>query len=249
MFYNGENPVLRLEGVEHLIWKAGAFDVAPREYSALAFRIRGTARIRSESGDYEVRGNDILYLPQQMAYTAAYTDTEMIVIHFVTAVTDNVPEIYTLENSGDVYKLFLQARAVWEKKEPGYYVYALSLLYRILGTLLEQETKSSLPPHFLGAVAQINSAYTDSALSIAEICKNAGIGETSFRQLFKKVYRKSPVEYIIDLRLDRARNLIAGGALVETAALDSGFNDPKYFARVVKKRFGCTPRSLRTFGK
>ena len=249
MICSGENPVLRVEGVEHMVWKAGLFSVAPREHSAIAFRIRGTARISTDSGVYPVRSNDILYLPQGLAYTAAYSDTEMLVIHFVTGTTDPLPEIYTLEDSSDVYKLFLKAWQLWEEKEPGYHVYVLSVLYRILGTLLERKTKSTLPPHFLGAVAQLNGMYTHSDLSIADICKAAGIGQTTFRQLFRQVYRKTPMDYVLDLRLDRARNLIAGGALVETAALESGFNDPKYFARVVKKRLGCTPRSLRTFGK
>ncbi|MBQ3099216.1 MAG: AraC family transcriptional regulator [Kiritimatiellae bacterium] len=36
---------------------------------------------------------------------------------------------------------------------------------------------------------------------------------------------------------------------IETAAYESGFNDPKYFARVVKSRFGCTPRALKAYGK
>jgi len=249
MFCSGENPVLRVEGVEHMVWKEGTFSVAPREYSALAFRIRGSARIDCGADRYTVRSNDILYLPQGLAYTAAYSDTQMLVIHFVTGITDPLPEIYTLDDSGDVYKLFLKARQLWQEKEPGYHVYVLSVLYRILGTLLERKTKSSLPPYFLGAVARINGSYTDSELSIASVCKEAGIGQTTFRQLFRQVYGKTPMDYVLDLRLDRARNLIAGGALVETAALESGFNDPKYFARVVKKRFGCTPRSLRTFGK
>ena len=249
MFYSGENPILRVEGVEHMVWKEGTFAVAPRDYSALAFRIRGSARIDCGTACYSVLSSDILYLPQGLAYTASYSDTEILVIHFITGVTDRQPEIYTLDDSGDVYKLFLKACQLWEEKEPGYHVYVLSVLYRILGTLLERETKSSLPPHFLGAVARINGAYTDSALNIASVCKAAGIGQTSFRQLFRQVYGKSPMDYVLDLRLDKARNLIAGGALVETAALESGFNDPKYFARVVKKRFGCTPRSLRTFGK
>ena len=28
-----------------------------------------------------------------------------------------------------------------------------------------------------------------------------------------------------------------------------GFNDPEYFARVIKQQFGCTPRELKTYGK
>ena len=57
------------------------------------------------------------------------------------------------------------------------------------------------------------------------------------------------MEYITRLRLEYARRLIANGVSVESTAYESGFNDPKYFARVVKKHFGCTPRNLKTYGK
>ena len=52
-----------------------------------------------------------------------------------------------------------------------------------------------------------------------------------------------------DLRLEYARSLITNGVSVETAAYECGYNDAKYFARVVKKQFGCTPRELRNYGK
>ena len=44
-------------------------------------------------------------------------------------------------------------------------------------------------------------------------------------------------------------NLITCGVSVETAAEQSGFNDSKYFARVVKKYYHCTPRELKHHGK
>ena len=52
-----------------------------------------------------------------------------------------------------------------------------------------------------------------------------------------------------DLRLENARNLIAAGVPVATAAEESGFADPKYFSRVVKLKYQCTPKDLKNFGK
>lgn len=249
MLYNGENPILRIAGVEHMVWKGGTFSVAPRAYSALAFRMRGSAVIQSGGKEVEVQTNDLLYLPQGLAYKAQYTDTEMLVIHFVTAKDDEELKIYSFQNGEEFYKRFLKACALWEKKEPGYEAYIMAQLYAILGMLLERETKATLPKHFLGAVSLINSNYRRNDLTVERICAEAGIGGTVFRRLFRKHYQKTPVNYITDLRLEYARNLIAGGTSVEDAAYESGFNDPKYFARVVKKCFGCTPRELKAYGK
>ena len=248
MLYHGENPILQITAVEHMRWGSGTYQVAPRNHSALAFRIRGTANIQWEGGSCFVDANDVLYLPQELGYTATYTDTEMIVIHFVTASADRETEVYTTEDSSLVYKHFLRAQALWQNKEPGYPVYVMSQLYAILGALLETETKTNLPPHFLRAISYINANYNTS-ITTATICAASGIGATAFRQLFKAHYRKTPVEYITELRLEHARNRIAGGVPIEQAAADSGFNDPKYFARVVKRYFNCTPRDLKNYGK
>lgn len=249
MLCNGENSILRIVGVEQLSWNGGSFAVAPREYSALAFRISGTATIGCSGSEYHVNTNDILYLPQKMPYAAVYTDTQMLVIHFVTARNDSQPELYTFQNSEQLYKMFLRAHTLWKNKEPGYSVYVMSQFYAILGKIFEKETKAQLPPHFLQAISFINSNYQNSSLCVNMICAEAGIGATAFRQLFKKHYQKTPIEYITDLRLEHARNLISGGMPIELAAAESGFNDPKYFARVVKKHLGCTPRDLKTYGK
>ncbi len=249
MLCNGDNPVLQMVGVEYVRCNVGTFQVAPREYSALTFRISGNTTINGGGKEYFLQANDILYLPQNMPYTAEYDNTEMLVIHFVTAKDDRDIEVYSFQNSETVYKKFLQAHLLWKAKEPGFNVYAMSLLYSILGTIYQNETKTNLPEHFLKAISYINSNYKSNAISVDGICAEVGIGATTFRQLFQKHYQKTPTEYITDLRLEYARNLISSGMSIKTAAYESGFSDPKYFARVVKKRLGCTPRDFKDYGK
>lgn len=249
MLHDGNNPVLQIVGVEHMCWRGGVFDVKPREYSALAFRISGNATITSGGKEHHIHSNDILYMPQNIAYTAEYTDTEMLVIHFVTLQNDRELKVYSFQNVEQVYKLFLTAHTLWKNKEPGFSIYVLSQLYMILGVILEKSTKTNQPQYFLDAISFINSNYRNSALNMDMICTEAGISATVFRQLFKKYYEKTPTEYITSLRLEYARSLLSSGASVESATYESGFNDPKYFARVVKKHFGSTPRELQNYGK
>ena len=249
MLFDANNPVLRIVNIAHMRWKGGVFQVKPREYSALAFRISGDAVIRNGDEECYVNPNDILYLPQGMGYTAEYTDTEMIVVHFVTDRADEEIEVHHFQNGEQLHRLFLRALDIWTDRKPGYGVYAMAELYQILGCILEQKAQTNMPRSFLRAVSFINENYRDSSLSVPGVCDAAGIGATVFRQLFRKHYQKSPMEYIRDLRLEYARALISGGVSVEDAAYESGFSDPKYFARVVKKQFHCTPRELKNYGK
>ena len=248
MFISGENPVIKIAAVEHMRWGGGTFRVAPRGHAALAFRIRGTARLQTGDTVVELVPGSILYMPQNLGYQAEYTDTELLAIHFVTQSSDARLEVYTPQDISRVYDMFLQARTLWRNKEPGYPVQVMSQLYAILGMISESEARTDLPPHFLRAVSQINENYRQK-LNVDEICHRAGIGTTVFRRLFKKHYRMTPVEYITELRLEYARKRIAGGMSVEEAALESGFSDAKYFARLVGRHYGCTPRQLRLYGK
>lgn len=249
MLYEGTNAILRMENVEHLKSSPGTYVVAPRPYSSLSFRIKGNARIEAGGSVCTVDTNDILYLPQGLGYTAYYTDTEMITFHFVTEHNDGKIQVFSFENGEKIYKTFLQARQIWQSRAPGYQLFAMGALYSVLGMICQKETHAQLPPHFLRAVSILNGGYTNSRLNIGEICAQAGIAQSRFRQLFKLHYGKTPVDYLTDLRIEHARGRIAGGMSVEAAAVESGFNDPKYFARAVKKRFGCTPKSFKSYGK
>jgi hypothetical protein len=185
MIYTCQNPILNINSVEHMQWSAGDFTVEPRDFSAIAFRIRGDATIVADNQTYFVDNGDILYLPQGLAYEARYSDTEMIAIHFITQRPDPAPQIFSPSNIQQVYKAFLTLHTLWKNKAPGYTAYCTAQLYNILGQLCQQDTVTKLPEYFLQAVSYIHDHYTDHEISIPVICKNAGISPTYLRILFQ----------------------------------------------------------------
>ena len=249
MLYECQNPIQKIIGIERMSWQAESFDVPPREYSSLTFRLKGTADVTVNGKTCHVGSGEVLYLPQGLPYKAEYSDTRMLAIHFVTADNYSTPEIYTPNNPEQIYKAFITAHTLWQNKAPGFEAYVYSQLYYILGELCASELKTQMPEYFINALAYINANYREPGISVEDICTKSGISQTNLRILFKKHYKKTPVEYITRLRLEYARNLISCGESVERAAEKSGFCDPKYFARVVKKHFSCTPRQLKNYGK
>lgn len=244
-----ENPIIEILGVDYMEWKKQRCTVLPRNYSALSFRIKGSGSINYNHETICTSPNDILYLPQAIGYNAEYDDTELIVIHFRTKTADRTAEIFSFENTEKIYKLFLEALHTFQKRDMGYKLLTLSILYKILGIAYAESQKYSLPQNFTKAVSIINSDYKSASLSIKQLCRDAEISETYFRKLFLEYYKKTPVSYINELKIEYARNLISSGVPIEAAAYQSGFNDPKYFSRVVKKLFNCTPRELKMYGK
>ena len=51
----------------------------------------------------------------------------------------------------------------------------------------------------------------------------------------------SPHAYLIQLRLEKARQLISKGKSIADAALLAGFSDQSHLTRSFKKRYGLTP--------
>ena len=78
----------------------------------------------------------------------------------------------------------------------------------------------------------------------------SGLSRSHFIRTFAKATRLSPIEYLIQLRLQRAMELLRHSQLtVSQIAFEVGFNDSNYFARQFKQRKGASPLAYRkSFG-
>ena len=58
-----------------------------------------------------------------------------------------------------------------------------------------------------------------------------------------------PAEFVLAERMRRAASLLVGGSSnVKAVARDCGFDDPNYFAKAFRRRFGASPTEFRTTG-
>ncbi|MBQ4145049.1 MAG: helix-turn-helix transcriptional regulator [Clostridia bacterium] len=72
------------------------------------------------------------------------------------------------------------------------------------------------------------------------------ISEGHFCHIFKEIVGKSAKEYLIEIRLQKATDLIRTTDLTITEiALSCGFSDSNYFSRLFKKYIGHTPSTYR----
>ncbi len=75
-----------------------------------------------------------------------------------------------------------------------------------------------------------------------EIAERVGLSPAYFSRLFKRVTGVTFQDYLIQLRLSRAQQLLLEGRLqVAEVASESGFRDPYYFSRLFHRRVGCCP--------
>jgi len=78
------------------------------------------------------------------------------------------------------------------------------------------------------------------------LARQLPMGYSSFRKAFKKVTGESPNQYHLNLRLDRAKQLLIKTALnVSEIADQTGFESVYHFSKIFKKKNGVPPNAFR----
>ena len=88
--------------------------------------------------------------------------------------------------------------------------------------------------------------YSESKLSVDEICSHLGVGTSYFSSVFKKETGVSFVTYLTDLRMTEAQRLL--DTTDEKSYIIAGmvgYDEPNYFSYVFKKHFGISPSKYR----
>jgi AraC-like DNA-binding protein len=248
MLFLADDINVQLLSVSRFHWDSGTYEVAPRPFCALACRIRGNGCFTN--GDKMVRASagDVIFMPQNFAYRAVYTPGKILAVHFLSDGAGCEMENFTPANFQMLYALFLKLHQIWNIRGAGCGFEAKACFYEILAELQKQSVakeKRTGNQTFFQAVSFLENNFKNPELNISSVCDAAGISDTNFRRRFQKTFGKRPKDYLLELRLGCAEQLLAQRCYtVEEAANLCGFSDAKYFSRVIKKRYGCPPSKL-----
>jgi AraC-like DNA-binding protein len=95
------------------------------------------------------------------------------------------------------------------------------------------------------AVTSMREALT-AQLNLGKLARDLGMSYTSFRHKFAHHTGMSPHQYLLELRLARARKLLMETALsTKEVAHLSGFEDEHYFCRFFHRKLNATPTEWR----
>lgn len=93
--------------------------------------------------------------------------------------------------------------------------------------------------------AFIKANYMDD-IQIKEIYGRIPLSSRHIQRLFKKYYNMTPSEFLIDTRFENAgKELLHSNEKISQIAMKNGFNDPNYFSRLFKQKFGISPLQFR----
>jgi AraC-like DNA-binding protein len=86
----------------------------------------------------------------------------------------------------------------------------------------------------------------ENQVDMEDIARQLPMGYSSFRKAFKKIAGESPNQYHLNLRLNRAKDLLTTTVLnINEVADQTGFESVYYFSKLFKKKNGISPNAYR----
>ena len=191
-------------------------------------------------------GNSLFYLPKGSSYHVKQIQNGgCYAINFDADISDE-PFCVTLRNADQLRHNFKAATDAWKSKDILRVALAMRALYDAVYKLQKEINKQYVPKTqrsiIAPAVDVMNRQFTDNDLSVSYLASLCGISEVYFRKLFLNFFGVSPKEYMIQKRMDYAKNLLKSDdfSIAEIATL-CGYAEPCHFSREFTKRVEIPP--------
>lgn len=126
---------------------------------------------------------------------------------------------------------------------PEVFILAARARFAVLGEASARPSRRS--PALERAIAFVRANYA-AQISLDSAAEAAGISPGRLSRLFVEETGRGFSEFLTDIRMDRARELLSRPDIsIKEAAAASGYPDANYFARLFKKETGLTPSAFR----
>jgi AraC-like DNA-binding protein len=125
------------------------------------------------------------------------------------------------------------------------------LIYELMKTnakhLLLHPNKTENIQHGLQEVVHFIKLNYREPITIKKLASVAGMSEANLFKKFKHTYNCTPVEYIIELRIEHAKQLLINNPEIDikNICFESGFNTLEYFYRKFTQITGKSPKKFK----
>ncbi len=145
------------------------------------------------------------------------------------------------------HELFLEYENLMLERTPSAWRKMVAVITQIIAAAGTTGNNEDLDSRLLkSAIKFCQKNYHSSEFNINSLADLLGIDRSSILRLFRKKMDISPLEYLSQLRLQRALSLLVSTRrTLKEIAEDSGFSDVNYFCRFIKQKTGKRPSELR----
>ena len=223
-----------------------------RRHSGLLYTTQGEETYTFSDQTITASPDTVLYLPRDEAYTITLSGESSTVIYFdfePPMPSDIPPLLISVGAFPALRSAFSDAEHEWSRRRKDSVATCFSLFYKILSLLIRAEearTHGAEYARISDAVQYLHTHYTDPDFRIGELAKISDMSVRYFEMLFLECMKRTPKEYVLQLKLDLARELLQNEKnTVTDVAARLGFGDIYHFSRTFKKKTGYTPTEYR----
>lgn len=226
----------------------------------LMLLVHGELHAWSGENEYHLAQGDMIIYPPDISY--AYqkdSDGRMIYlwIHFTGSDTERAlsqrrlapGRVYSMADCDaletgfeDIQRLFITRPAFFHEEA------ALRLELLLTHAARQVCTDSGSEPldRLQASLNYLNRHYAE-PLTLEALASMEYLSPSRYSALFRRMTGRSPQQYLIELRLKNARELILSTDLsISEIARSVGYDDALYFSRLFRRHFASSPRALRT---
>lgn len=132
-------------------------------------------------------------------------------------------------------------------------LHVISQLFELMHQLnalspnLDQETISPSQKLYREAKHLIDIGYNSQDISIQDIADRLGVHRSYLSSIFKDFHKISPKEYLLEVRMKRAKELLeTTNQPIKIIAYSVGYLDPLHFSKAFRQYYDCSPSQYRT---
>ena len=240
------------------------------DFTELTFILSGKGKYHIEGQNYNVMAGDVIMCNPGVMHQSLEANEKVPIVEFVTGFTDfhfiGMPENsivlkdggYILrmssENRQEVTKHCFEMVAEFNGSSLGKYFMLKAQLMQIILIILRemqpaQEKQKSCRFESYNRnyvvkkiVSYLNENYA-CKISLDQIAQNLYLSPVYISKLFKEETGESPINYLIKIRLDKAKELLEKEEHVSIRGVASqvGYDDVYHFSKLFKKYYGISP--------
>ena len=145
------------------------------------------------------------------------------------------------------YKIFQYVK----EEKPGYQQVSAGMVIKLLGLIVSVDKQKDFTGKRVEKIIQ-NACFTirenvESEIDFQSFAEENNIGYSYFRKMFKKYTGVPPVQYHLDLKLLRAKEmLLYTDKSIKEISFELGFQSIYYFSRIFKQKLGGSPTEIRS---